>query len=84
MNIQKLNCNICGFECGEIVFDGKFIEQNFADIRCDNCNKNHSTFKELERAYMNKTGKGEAEAEEFVKKNRKKADFEESLKNVTI
>ena len=84
----QLHCNVCGRETDRVDIDDEMTEeeydkwQNFCDRRCTECENDFGTFAELSEKYrQGLEGKTHAylEAEEFIKKNRKRADFEVAL-----
>ncbi len=82
----ELNCGICGTNVGTHSAPQILTPEQlgFVDIRCDQCNIDHGTFKELTEKYEKETGGTAEEAEIFVKENKKKSDFDKALENVII
>ncbi len=58
---------------------GKHWSDGYADNRHESCELAHGSFKEMADEYLLKVKNDPGEAESFVKKNRKKADFDKEL-----
>lgn len=87
-----MKCVICGTIIGEVIVSSKFgwnantateqkykEENGIVDNRCTECETIHGSFKKLTEEYINKTGKDPMTAENFVKANRKRVDFDREL-----
>lgn len=87
MKIINLNCGICGTKTGEHTLDPKFgwtgkeTPENlgYVDVRCDSCRAIHGEFKDMVEEYRMKIHDDPIEAENFIKVNRKKADFDAQM-----
>ena len=55
------------------------IWQGINDQRCSTCNGKYGTFKELTAEYQRETGDDWEKTREFVKKHRKREDFDSAL-----
>lgn len=90
----ELVCDVCGLptsdtltldtffwdeETGTKKDDGKHWSENYADHRHTQCEIDHGSFKEMVDEYRLKVKDDGLEAEEFVKQNRKKGDFNREL-----
>lgn len=82
-----INCSICGIKIGEMTFSHKYKDpktttvesEGFVDNRCTQCEVDHGSFKEMMEEYVLK-GKGTPqEAEDFVKENRKRKEFDKAI-----
>lgn len=83
-----LLCNICGAKQGEHVVSSEFgwteetaTAENcgFIDTRCDQCKIDHGIFSEMVEEAFSKLKIGILEAEELVKKHRKKSEFDKEV-----
>lgn len=90
--IIKLNCSFCGKPQSEAVVSAQFgwtqqnataenykLKHGIVDTRCDSCVVEHGDFKAMVEAYVDQTGDDWAHAEEAVKANPSKADFDVAL-----
>jgi len=90
-------CDVCGIETNNyLVLDTKFWDEvtglslktgkhwsvNYADHRHTQCEIDHGSFKEMTSEYEKKMKVTPQEAEDFVKQNRKRVDFDKKLTKV--
>lgn len=88
----NITCDICGAVTGQVTlsdlqgFSAQTTEVEYkkitglVDSRCDNCLNTHGNFKDMMAEYTKDIRNNPEEAEEFVKKNRKREDFEKEKK----
>lgn len=83
-----LHCQICPNEVGNVqlfieapdITEDQYREKTgIVDQRCDQCDTDHGTFRELSERFEKEAKGTPAEAEMFVVKHRKRADFEVEL-----
>jgi len=87
-------CSVCGLptentltlstkfwheETGVNRITGKHWSYGYVDIRHESCELMHGSFKAMTEEYMEKVDKDPKKAEDFVKANRKKGDFNREM-----
>lgn len=86
-----VKCGLCQAKIGENVVSSEFgwtrekakaEALGFIDVRCNSCEATHGSFKEMVETYVKDAEASYLDAENFVKQNRKKGDFEIAFKPI--
>jgi len=89
----EFTCDVCGLpmgnsltlsegfwnpETGRNLADNRYWKDDYVDVRHTQCEIDHGAFEEMFDQYIKEVNNDPLEAEDFVKKNRKRKDFDKA------